>query len=193
MRVWRNRVDCVRLLSRDGRLWLCVLAAILAVLVGAGSAKAVVVHVFYGHRGGVQLLKTQGSVQYPNFPYVIFPKHWIVRSPLARHRNQWICETEKVTNEVGYPYFNWVIAGTRTKMCAWTGRSDYITVPEWDWQGDYFQAYHARFIVTWQTRKRLLAKASYDFNSMDDYSCQTTYCRTSVDREHNVAWIMFSY
>jgi hypothetical protein len=165
----------------------------VAALIGVGSAQAVSIHVSYGRAGKVQLLKTQGYHAVNQNPFVIFPAHWIRRSPLAPRKRQYICTTEQIWEQVGYPYFNWIVTAKRPNDCAWTDPGYQSNIDKWAWQGVFGTAYHAKIVVTWAAQARGLAKATYDFNSVSDYQCVTSLCYIDVDQENKVAFIAFEF
>jgi hypothetical protein len=47
-------------------------------------------------------------------------------------------------------------------------------------------------VVTWSTRTRKLAQASWDYNDPNNYQCLTDGCVTDFDSTYNNAYIGFT-
>jgi hypothetical protein len=155
---------------------LCAVAS----LVAAASAQAVGRQVFYGKPGSVQIVKTQGSQVASQKPQVIFPAHTLKLSPLASKTRQKICITFQIFIQAAAPSTAWVLKASSPTFCGWIRPGPGANIGAWNWQGESGVPYHAKYVVTWATKKRKLAKASYDFNSVDDYQCVTRFC--SIDQ-----------
>ena len=63
---------------------------------------------------------------------------------------------------------------------------------EWRWTGTVATPYHAEYVVTWSTKKRKLAKATYDFNVADDYQCTSLFCLVDTDPTTHYSYISFN-
>jgi hypothetical protein len=163
--------------------------ACLTGLLAAGAAQAVGRKVAYGKPGNVQIQKMQGSRQTGQNPTIIFPAHWIKRSPLAPKLKQKICITFQVSVPATAPATGWVVKATKT-FCGQIIPGNYAGVGSWNWQGETGVQYHTSYVVTWSTKKKKLAKATYDFNTTDDYTCVTRYCFVDKDAQ-NVPFISF--
>jgi hypothetical protein len=166
-------------------------ACVVAALIDVASVQAVTKHVFYGRPGKVQLLKMQGFREPPQNPQVIFPTHSIRRSPLAPGTRQKICTTLQIWSQVGTPPSAWAVKASSRNFCGWIVPGNYASVGKWSWEGAAGTPYHAKFVVTWATRTRKLAKASYDFNGVDDYHCLSRFCLIDTDQTTNVPYIAF--
>lgn len=172
--------------------WTAALAFVVAALIDVGSAQAVTGHVLYGRPGKVQFVKMQGFHAAPQNPQVIFPVHWIRRSPLAPRSRQKICTTLQIWTPVGSPPSAWAVRASSRNFCGWIVPGNYAGVGKWSWEGAVDTPYHAEFIVTWATRTRRLAKASYDFNTLNDYQCVTRFCFVDTDSTTNFPYIAFN-
>ncbi len=172
--------------------WTAALALVAAVLIDVGSAQAVSRVVAYGKPGKVELPKTQGYRPASENPQVIFPTHAIRRSPLAPRSRQKICTTLQIWGQVGSPPTSWAVKASSRTFCGWIVPGNYASVGKWGWQGVAGTPYHAEFVVAWATKTRKLAKAIYDFNTVNDYSCATRFCFIETDQQTNFAYIAFN-
>jgi hypothetical protein len=159
-----------------------VAVPLLALL--ATSAAAVARKPAYGKPGSVQLKSIQGGWvgQAPDVkPEVIFPQHAIQRSPAARRDSQKICTVFQVLAPPTAPATTWAVVAHSPAFCKWIIPGNHEVIGNWIWaDGKPGVSYHAQFIVTWSTKKKKkLARATYDFNTLNDYSCITTRCRIS--------------
>jgi hypothetical protein len=169
------------------------LACALAALIEVGSVQAATRRVSYGKPGKVQVLRIEGShgVAAEN-PLVAFPAHWIRRSPLAKGQRQKVCTKLQIWTAVGSPPTAWAIKASSRNFCAWLKPNTYVNIGKWSWPGVVGTPYHAEFVVTWATRKRKLAKATFDFNTLDDYKCLTRFCFIDTDQATSFPYISFN-
>ncbi len=95
---------------------------------------------------------------------------------------------------MGSPPTTWTVKASSRNFCGWIVPGNYASVGTWSWEdtAGITTPYHAEFVVTWATRKRKLAKASYDFNRVDDYQCVTRFCFIDTDQPTNFAYIAFN-
>ena len=169
------------------------MACVVVALIDVAPVQAVTKHVFYGRPGKVQLPKTQGyHASATQNPQVIFPTHSIRRSPLAPGTRQKICTTLQIWGQVGSPPTAWAVKASSRNFCGWIVPGNFASVGKWSWEGAVGTPYHAEFVVTWATRTRKLAKASYNFNSVDDYQCLTRFCFIDTDQPTNFPYIAFN-
>jgi hypothetical protein len=171
------------------------LACALAALIQVGSVQAATRHVAYGKPGKVQLLKIEGShAVAADKPLVVFPGHWIRRSPLAAGagKRQRVCTKLQIWTQVGSPPTSWAVRASSRNWCAWLKPNTQVNIGKWSWPGTVGTPYHAEFVVTWATRTRKLAKATYDFNALLDYTCVTRFCLVDTDQTTNFPYIAFN-
>jgi hypothetical protein len=167
-------------------------ACVVAIAGGAGTAWAFTTQVAYGKPGKVQLVKTEGEYKAPANPKLTFPKHIIRRSPMAKRERQKICSSLQIWTQAEAAPHTWGLKVTNGTKCAWIAPGDAAVVAAWTWEGETFTPYHTKFVVTWATKKRKLAKATYDFNKTTDYKCTTDACLVSTDMNKQVAFIIFT-
>jgi hypothetical protein len=173
---------------------IAVLAAVPIMALLVSSASAVVRKPGYGKPGAVQLVGVQGGWvgQAPDLkPEIIFPQHTIQRSPAARRDSQKICTVFQVLVAPTPPATTWTVVARSRAFCKWNVPGNHEVIGNWIWVGKPGVTYHGQFIVTWSTKKKKkLASATYDFNTLNDYSCITTRCRVSQGAD-NVPFISF--
>jgi hypothetical protein len=168
-----------------------VVAACSAAAVGVGPADAITPKVAYGKPGPVQLLPIEGSRVVNEDPRIAFPQHVVQRSAAARKDRQRICTALQIWAPATPPATGWVLSASSPTWCAWTNPGDRIRVNRYYFEGTFGVEYHAEFFVSWATKKRKkLARATYDFNNVNDYKCMTRFC--FIDQAADVPYISFS-
>jgi hypothetical protein len=167
-----------------------LLVVTLGGLVGAGPAGAVVRKVFYGRPGRISLPVVQGYHALNEQPLIHFAQRNIFRAPGAPRSTQRICSTHQVLAQRGPPYYGWAVVA-RFPSCSWLRPGYEFTRNAFNWQAGFGTGYHVVVVVTWRTRTRKLAKASWDYNNAADYQCLTDGCEAGVDST-NVAYIGFT-
>jgi hypothetical protein len=176
-------------------LRIVALACFVAALVVAGSAQAVSRHVAYGKAGNVQLTKIQGShVKSTDAPLVIFPTHLIRRTTMKAGvgKTQKVCIMMQVWVQVGNPPTSWAVKAHSKNYCTLLPPGTWAKMGQWSWTGAVATPYHAEYVVTWSTKKRKLAKATYDFNLADDYQCLSLFCLVDTDATTHYSYISFN-
>jgi hypothetical protein len=165
------------------RVAVACAAACTAAAVNVASTDAVTPHVVYGKPGPVQLVRTEGQKATGANPYVVFPQHIVQRSAAARKDRQRICTALQIWIPATPPATGWAMTASSPTWCAWTTPGQRIRVNAWGWEATYGVPYHTEFLVTWATKKRKkLARATYDFDKIDDYKCVTRFCYISSDK-----------
>jgi hypothetical protein len=169
----------------------CIVAACSAVAVGVVPARAITPHVVYGKPGAVQLVPTEGSRLSGENPRITFPQHIVARSAAARKVRQRICTALQLWIPATPPATGWVMKSSSPTWCAWTDPGDRIRVNRYYFEGAVGTKYHTQFVVTWATKKKKkLARATYDFDKVDDYKCATRFC--FVDQDPSGSYISFT-
>jgi hypothetical protein len=172
--------------SADVRSTNSLRAAVAVVAIGAsaalaGSVGAAVGKPLYGKPGKVQLVKITGAraATPTDKPTITVPGHIIYRSAAkaARRDRQRICTTMKVLTPAIAPATGWVVTAKAKALCGWVPVGKAQGLGNWVWQGAPGVEYHVQYDVTWATKKRKkLAAATYDFNTLEDYDCTTVAC-----------------
>ena len=144
----------------------------------AGSVGAVVSKPLYGKPGKVKLVKVRGTRSVSTAsPTITFPEHLIYRSPLAKRDRQKICTTFKILTPAAAPATGWVVTAKSAALCGWVKPANHQGIGNWVWPATANVHYHMQFDVTWSTKKKKkLAGATYDFNTIDDYQCTSINC-----------------
>ena len=161
-------------------------------VLSAGAADAVVRKVAYGKPGAVETPPVEGSSLSGAKPKITFPAHTLKRSPSARRDRQRICAQFQILSPAAPPATGWVVANSSRMSCAWIPAGGYASADPYTWdQAAIDTHYHARYVVTWSTKKKKkLAAATYDFNLPDDYKCVSTHCFHGQGTD-NVPFIWF--
>jgi hypothetical protein len=150
--------------------------AVAAVCVLAPAAVSVVRKPAYGKAGDVRIVPIQGGVV-NGAPAITFPKHRIKRSSKAPRDSQKICTTFQVLIPATPPATGWVVKASSKNYCAWNLPGSIEEIGDWVWPATPGVQYHGQFTVTWATKKKKkLARATYDFNGVNDYACVSTRC-----------------
>lgn len=159
------------------RITIVGLALIAAVAV-VSSAWAVGRKVAYGKPGAVQIQRIEGFRDASKKPYISFPKHTMKRSSKAPRDSQRICTFFEVTKPATAPATGWVVAGKSKTYCVWVVPGNWALIGNWNFSNiQPGVQYHGRYTVTWATKKKKkLARATYDFNLVDDYKCTSLGC-----------------
>jgi hypothetical protein len=158
-----------------------IVLPVAALLVLAGSTQAALPKTLYGKPGKVQLLKIMGArpATPADKPTLTVPEHIIYRSAakVARRDRQRICTTVKVLTPATTPATGWVVTAKGKALCGWVPVGRAQQLGPWVWQAAPGVEYHVQYDVTWATKKRKkLAGATYDFNTVEDYNCTTVAC-----------------
>jgi hypothetical protein len=120
----------------------------------------------------------QGGFIESDNPSIVFPKHTIQRSSLAPRSLQRVCTSFQVTQAPSPPATTWPIVYTSGQYCTWLRPGFYALLGDHPWTDAKTQVeYHVSFVVSWSTKtKKKLARATYDFDTVNDYKCLTTIC-----------------
>ena len=175
-------------------LRIVLFGCLVAALIAATSAQAAKRHVAYGKPGNVQVTKIQGqhdSATTP--PVVIFPTHLIRRTTMKAGvgKTQKVCIMMQIWVQVGNPPTAWTVKAHSKNYCTLLPPGTWAKMGQWNWTGTVATPYHAEYVVTWSTKKRKLAKATYDFNVADDYQCLSLFCLVDTDPTTHFPYISF--
>jgi hypothetical protein len=169
------------------------LAALVTLFALASSAGAVGRKTMYGKPGAVQLVDVKGARDATTKEISItFPMHTFRRSAAAPRDPQKVCTTYKISVPATAPATGWVVAATSKAFCATLKPGQYARIGDWPWKGGAVATdYHAQYTVTWSTKKKKkLAAATYDFNTVEDYDCTSLNCIVQKDAA-NVPYFTF--
>ena len=180
-------------------VWVAVVAVTVAVVALAvvSPAGATSAETAYGRPGAVNLFKVQGwwawagSTLKISGPAVYRAKGSSRRTRRLARRTQTICATyELYTFDASY-YSKWRLDASPA-WCLSIRPGYRFKGPAWSYDPTPTAAYSVNIVVTWRAAGKRLGKATYDYNRVADYACQTERCTTAI-WAGDVAGIMLSY
>lgn len=161
-----------------------LMAGVAIALTIAPATSALTIRQSNGRPGKVVMAAIQGVAANDVAPQIVNPllkTGGIYRSPASRVAQK-ICIRFRIWSS-DPTATTWKVVSTWRSDCAWAKRGRRMRPRAHSAQVEALKRYRVTAVITWRTRKRLLASEVLDYDKTGDYYCGTNRC--SIDQTDN--------
>jgi len=158
-----------------------LIAGVAIALTIAPATSALTIRQSNGRPGRVVMATIQGLAPLDTAPQVVNPfsaNGGVYRSPASRAAQK-ICIRFRIWSS-DPTATTWKIVSTWRSDCAWAKRGRRMRPRAHSAQVEALKRYRVTAVITWRTRKRLLASEVLDYDKTGDYYCGSNRC--SIDQ-----------